>query len=83
MLILNIVIAILLILYLYSLYIIKGLNNRCDKLSILIEQQIKELVKMHDELASIPHHYRKNLTSGIGFCDICFSDDMNDGNHIL
>jgi hypothetical protein len=34
-------------------------------------------------LSKIPvHKYKKEKTCGIGFCSICYSDDIHDGNHI-
>jgi hypothetical protein len=30
-----------------------------------------------------PHKYQMETTCGIGFCKVCGSDDMNDGNHII
>ena len=29
-----------------------------------------------------PHKFISETTSGIGFCSICYSDDINDGCHI-
>jgi len=29
-----------------------------------------------------PHKYIPNTASGIGFCSVCYSDDMTDKNHI-
>jgi len=29
-----------------------------------------------------PHKYKQETTCGIGFCEICYSDDANDGNHL-
>ena len=31
----------------------------------------------------VKHKYEPNLNSGIGFCNVCLSDDENDGNHII
>ena len=28
------------------------------------------------------HKYAAETGSGIGFCTLCYSDDMNDGNHV-
>lgn len=40
---------------------------------------------LHDEppLPLPKHEYVKEVGCGIGFCEVCHSDDINDGNHIV
>lgn len=59
------------------------LRLQISKFSTSIEKHCTEILEYHTKLSQIPHHYEQEIDAGIGFCKICYSDNMNDGNHIL
>jgi len=75
------VLGLIAIILYYSIKLRKA-NNCIKKKQFIIDNQSKELSRFHLSWSVNPHVYKKNKTSGIGFCDVCFSDDENDGNHI-
>lgn len=63
------------------IYILVALNFYKDW---QISQYKNTLMALRTNLLTlIPHKYEPETTAGIGFCNICHSDDMNDSNHIL
>jgi hypothetical protein len=79
MIILNIILITIIFFLLWKLYNVTGRLKNSREFNY---ELTKELVKIHNLLANNPHKYKKNTTSGIGFCDICYSDNEDDGNHI-
>lgn len=71
----------------------KQIKLNKEDLNVLLEllqnppepnENLKALMQGKPLPITTPSHvYKENTTSGIGFCEICYSDNANDGNHIL
>lgn len=44
-------------------------------------ENLRRLLQGEPPLSLPKHEYVKEVGCGIGFCTVCGSDDLNDGNH--
>lgn len=46
-------------------------------------ENLRRLLRGEKPLPVKKHAYRQETGCGIGFCEVCHSDDRNDGNHFV